>query len=153
MVIWSKLVTYKHSKTSYCSLPVSEHYFFSCFLTPLWWTAILANQMEKLQDLSQSELQELLDTPERVESMALESDEVKMMLHFPFGCHVWEAEWGSVIKITLTLPGWALSGSLTNNWVSEDEGSNFQSVWTLWELCCVLERLVKERIFVCLQLH
>lgn len=33
--------------------------------------------MEKLQDLSQSELQELLDNPERVESMALESDEVK----------------------------------------------------------------------------
>lgn len=32
--------------------------------------------MEKLQDLSQSELQELLDSPERVESMALESDEV-----------------------------------------------------------------------------
>ena len=39
--------------------------------------------MEKLQDLSQSELQELLDNPERVESMALESDEVKTMLHFP----------------------------------------------------------------------
>lgn len=34
--------------------------------------------MEKLQDLSQSELQELLDSPERVESMALESDEVKL---------------------------------------------------------------------------
>uniref|UniRef100_UPI0037E7A4B4 vacuolar protein sorting-associated protein 37C n=1 Tax=Semicossyphus pulcher TaxID=241346 RepID=UPI0037E7A4B4 len=33
--------------------------------------------MEKLQDLSQSELQELLDTPERVESMALESDEIQ----------------------------------------------------------------------------
>lgn len=33
--------------------------------------------MEKLQDLSQSELQELLDNPERVEAMALESDEVK----------------------------------------------------------------------------
>lgn len=33
--------------------------------------------MDKLQDLSQSELQELLDNPERVESMALESDEVK----------------------------------------------------------------------------
>lgn len=38
---------------------------------------ILANQMEKLQDLSQSELQELLDNPERVESMALESDEIQ----------------------------------------------------------------------------
>uniref|UniRef100_A0A3Q0QWP5 VPS37C subunit of ESCRT-I n=1 Tax=Amphilophus citrinellus TaxID=61819 RepID=A0A3Q0QWP5_AMPCI len=33
--------------------------------------------MEKLQDLSQSELQELLDSPERVESMALESDEIQ----------------------------------------------------------------------------
>ncbi|XP_028258486.1 vacuolar protein sorting-associated protein 37C [Parambassis ranga] len=33
--------------------------------------------MEKLQDLSQSELQELLDNPERVESMALESDEIQ----------------------------------------------------------------------------
>lgn len=32
--------------------------------------------MEKLQDLNQSELQGLLDNPERVESMALESDEV-----------------------------------------------------------------------------
>lgn len=40
-------------------------------------SAILANQMEKLQDLSQSELQELLDNPERVESMALESDEIQ----------------------------------------------------------------------------
>ncbi|XP_035992618.1 vacuolar protein sorting-associated protein 37C [Fundulus heteroclitus] len=33
--------------------------------------------MEKLQDLGQSELQELLDNPERVESMALESDEIQ----------------------------------------------------------------------------
>ncbi|KAM9792094.1 vacuolar protein sorting-associated protein 37C [Neosynchiropus ocellatus] len=33
--------------------------------------------MEKLQDLSQSELQALLDNPERVESMALESDEIQ----------------------------------------------------------------------------
>ncbi|XP_029906624.1 vacuolar protein sorting-associated protein 37C isoform X2 [Myripristis murdjan] len=33
--------------------------------------------MEKLQDLSQSELQELLDNTERVESMALESDEIQ----------------------------------------------------------------------------
>lgn len=33
--------------------------------------------MEKLQDLSQSELQEILDNPERVESMALESDEIQ----------------------------------------------------------------------------
>ncbi|XP_068607256.1 vacuolar protein sorting-associated protein 37C [Brachionichthys hirsutus] len=33
--------------------------------------------MEKLQDLSQSELQELLDNPEGVESMALESDEIQ----------------------------------------------------------------------------
>ncbi|XP_056136758.1 vacuolar protein sorting-associated protein 37C isoform X2 [Lampris incognitus] len=33
--------------------------------------------MEKLQDLSQSELQELLDNAERVESMALESDEIQ----------------------------------------------------------------------------
>ncbi|KAK5866692.1 hypothetical protein PBY51_020861 [Eleginops maclovinus] len=33
--------------------------------------------MEKLQDLSQSELQELLDNPEKVESMALESDEIQ----------------------------------------------------------------------------
>lgn len=40
-------------------------------------SSILANQMEKLQDLSQSELQELLDNPERVESMALESDEIQ----------------------------------------------------------------------------
>ncbi|TDH16579.1 hypothetical protein EPR50_G00021250 [Perca flavescens] len=40
-------------------------------------SAILANQMEKLQDLSQSELQELLDNPQRVESMALESDEIQ----------------------------------------------------------------------------
>lgn len=36
--------------------------------------------MDKLQDLSQSELQELLDNPERVESMALESDEVMSLL-------------------------------------------------------------------------
>lgn len=43
--------------------------------------------MEKLQDLSQSELQELLDNPERVEAMALESDEVQTILYFPFGCH------------------------------------------------------------------
>ncbi|PWA30672.1 hypothetical protein CCH79_00009251 [Gambusia affinis] len=34
--------------------------------------------MEKLQDLGQSELQELLDNPERVESMTQESDEQKM---------------------------------------------------------------------------
>lgn len=40
------------------------------------------NHMEKLQDLSQSELEELLDNPERVESMALESDEV--LVYFPF---------------------------------------------------------------------
>lgn len=33
--------------------------------------------MEKLQDLGQSELQELLDNPGRVESMALESDEIQ----------------------------------------------------------------------------
>ncbi|CAL8329176.1 unnamed protein product [Merluccius merluccius] len=33
--------------------------------------------MEKLQELSQSELQELLDNTERVESMALESDEIQ----------------------------------------------------------------------------
>lgn len=33
--------------------------------------------MEKLQDLRQSELQDLLDNSERVESMALESDEVR----------------------------------------------------------------------------
>ncbi|XP_033830886.1 vacuolar protein sorting-associated protein 37C [Periophthalmus magnuspinnatus] len=33
--------------------------------------------MEKLQDLSQSELQELLDNAERVEAMALESDEIQ----------------------------------------------------------------------------
>lgn len=39
--------------------------------------AILANHMEKLQDLSQPELQELLDNPERVEVMALESDEIQ----------------------------------------------------------------------------
>jgi hypothetical protein len=32
--------------------------------------------MDKLQDLSQSELEDLLDNTERVESMALESDEV-----------------------------------------------------------------------------
>lgn len=40
------------------------------------------NHMEKLQDLSQSELEELLDNPERVESMALESDEVKSLSTF-----------------------------------------------------------------------
>lgn len=40
-------------------------------------SSIVANQMEKLQDLSHSELQELLDNPERVESMALESDEIQ----------------------------------------------------------------------------
>lgn len=33
--------------------------------------------MEKLQDLTQSELQDLLDNSERVESMALESDEIQ----------------------------------------------------------------------------
>ncbi|XP_076003936.1 vacuolar protein sorting-associated protein 37C [Genypterus blacodes] len=33
--------------------------------------------MEKLQDLNQPELQEILDNPERVESMALESDEIQ----------------------------------------------------------------------------
>ncbi|KAJ8000919.1 hypothetical protein DPEC_G00185380 [Dallia pectoralis] len=33
--------------------------------------------MDKLQDLSQSELQELLDNTERLESMALESDEIQ----------------------------------------------------------------------------
>ncbi|XP_030643977.1 LOW QUALITY PROTEIN: vacuolar protein sorting-associated protein 37C [Chanos chanos] len=33
--------------------------------------------MEKLQDLNQSELEELLDNSERVESMALESDEIQ----------------------------------------------------------------------------
>lgn len=36
--------------------------------------------MDKLQDLSQSELQDLLDNPERVDSMALESDEVISLL-------------------------------------------------------------------------
>ena len=46
--------------------------------------AILANQMEKLQELSQSELQELLDNTERVESMALESDEVNVVLRCYF---------------------------------------------------------------------
>ncbi|XP_026856292.1 vacuolar protein sorting-associated protein 37C [Electrophorus electricus] len=35
--------------------------------------------MEKLQDFSQSELQDLLDNSERVESMALESDEIQNM--------------------------------------------------------------------------
>lgn len=40
--------------------------------------------MDKLQDLSQSELQELLDNAERVEAMALESDEVKVTFYFPF---------------------------------------------------------------------
>lgn len=57
--------------------------------------------MEKLQDLSQSELQELLDNPERVESMALESDEVKKQTNYaslstwlPFlkGCIFWLSE-------------------------------------------------------------
>ncbi|KAM9313810.1 vacuolar protein sorting-associated protein 37C [Pholidichthys leucotaenia] len=33
--------------------------------------------MDRLKDLSQSELQELLDNPERVDSMALESDEIQ----------------------------------------------------------------------------
>lgn len=50
------------------------------FLVSFWLTVILANQMDKLQDLSQSELQELLDNPERVDSMALESDEVMSLL-------------------------------------------------------------------------
>ena len=40
--------------------------------------------MEKLQELSQSELQELLDNTERVESMALESDEVNVVLRCYF---------------------------------------------------------------------
>lgn len=40
-------------------------------------SVILANHMEKLQDLSQSELQELLDHQDRVEAMALESDEIQ----------------------------------------------------------------------------
>lgn len=58
-------------------LPVST-VFNSHFLVVVCdGQVILANQMEKLQDLSQSELQELLDNTERVESMALESDEVK----------------------------------------------------------------------------
>ncbi|XP_061627901.1 vacuolar protein sorting-associated protein 37C isoform X3 [Phyllopteryx taeniolatus] len=39
--------------------------------------AILANQMERILDLSQSELQELLDNPEKVESMAQDSDEIQ----------------------------------------------------------------------------
>lgn len=70
---------------------MTVHFLFANtrFLTSvsclLWQTAILANQMEKLQDLSQSELQELLDNPERVESMALESDEVKIMFYFSVG--------------------------------------------------------------------
>ncbi len=38
--------------------------------------------MEKLQDLSQPELQDLLDNSERVESMALESDEVRRLWSF-----------------------------------------------------------------------
>ncbi|KAF7651856.1 hypothetical protein LDENG_00104550 [Lucifuga dentata] len=50
------------------------HSFLSLNAEP---PAILANQMEKLQDLSQSELQELLASPEKVESMALESDEIQ----------------------------------------------------------------------------
>lgn len=47
----------------------------------------MANQMEKLQDLSQSELQELLDNAERVESMALESDEVQTLHCTPGRLH------------------------------------------------------------------
>ena len=40
--------------------------------------------MDKLQDLNQSELQDLLDNSERVESMALESDEVgRLFLYTP----------------------------------------------------------------------
>ncbi len=38
--------------------------------------------MEKLQDLSQPELQDLLDNSERVESIALESDEVRRLWSF-----------------------------------------------------------------------
>jgi len=41
-----------------------------------WFFSCPSKSMEKLQDLSQSELQNLLDNSERVESMALESDEV-----------------------------------------------------------------------------
>jgi len=42
--------------------------------------------MEKLQELSQSELEDLLEHPERVESMALESDEVHWLLFSPPVC-------------------------------------------------------------------
>lgn len=44
--------------------------WFACTFCP-------SKSMEKLQDLSQSELQNLLDNSERVESMALESDEIQ----------------------------------------------------------------------------
>lgn len=48
--------------------------------------------MEKLQDLRQSELQDLLDNSERVESMALESDEVRFprfqVSSFPLICKI-----------------------------------------------------------------
>ncbi|KAF7710180.1 hypothetical protein HF521_009052 [Silurus meridionalis] len=40
-------------------------------------TFCTGKSMEKLQDLGQSELQDLLDNSERVESMALESDEIQ----------------------------------------------------------------------------
>lgn len=47
------------------------------FLSAILIDSCTGKSMEKLQDLRQSELQDLLDNSERVESMALESDEVR----------------------------------------------------------------------------
>ncbi|KAL6487883.1 hypothetical protein MHYP_G00045090 [Metynnis hypsauchen] len=54
--------------------PASQiHHTFGTFIS----TVCPGKSMEKLQDLSHSELQDLLDNSERVESMALESDEIQ----------------------------------------------------------------------------
>lgn len=47
------------------------------FLSAILIDSCTGKSMEKLQDLGQSELQDLLDNSERVASMALESDEVR----------------------------------------------------------------------------
>lgn len=50
---------------------------FSFTFQPGLLALCTGKSMDKLQDLSQSELQELLDNPERVEAMAQESDEIQ----------------------------------------------------------------------------
>lgn len=52
------------------------------FLSAILTDSCTGKSMEKLQDLRQSELQDLLDNSERVESMALESDEVRSGFRF-----------------------------------------------------------------------